>query len=146
MSLYNRKQVELVIKDMSARLPYGVKFHYYPEFADGEDEEFDDTVTVVDVADEQIRDENHEDWISIHNVMLYLRPFDIEILTEEEYDFLEGMTFPGDEGDASGIPAHLPQNDVPKLIEFYLSHHIDYLGLIDKKLALKAPDDMYNIK
>jgi hypothetical protein len=30
------------------------------------------------------------------------------------------------------------------LIEFFHSHHIDYRGLIEMGLALKAPDGMYN--
>ena len=32
------------------------------------------------------------------------------------------------------------------IIDFYNSHHLDWRGLIPKGLALEAPKDMYNIK
>ena len=34
----------------------------------------------------------------------------------------------------------------PKTTNFYNKHHLDYRGLIEKGLALEAPEGMYNIK
>ena len=33
-----------------------------------------------------------------------------------------------------------------KIIDWLNKHHFDYRGLIEKELALKAPEGMYNIK
>lgn len=54
--MMTNEEVELLLQDLSGRLPYWVKFHYFSEFADGEDPEFDNTVTVIDMANWQILD------------------------------------------------------------------------------------------
>jgi hypothetical protein len=33
-----------------------------------------------------------------------------------------------------------------KLIDWLNAHHFDYRGLIDKGLAIEAPEGMYNLK
>ena len=82
-----QEEKQLLLKDLCARLPYGVKFHYFSEFADGEDPEFDNTVAVIDIADWQILDEYHKDYILIGQIMPYLRP--MSSMTEEEKEELK---------------------------------------------------------
>ena len=63
---------------------------------------------------------------SIPNVKPYLRPMDT--LTDEEDAELEYLFF---------------RHDTEGWLEFVLSHHLDWRDMIDKGLALKAPDYMY---
>ena len=73
----------------------------------------------------------------------YLRP--MSSMTEEEMDELESITFPLMEKDWDGNenPACIRWIDIPKYMDFILSHHFDYQGLIEKGLALEAPGGMY---
>ena len=38
------------------------------------------------------------------------------------------------------------EKEVPSIVDWLNSHHFDYRGLIEKGLALEAPDGMYDIK
>lgn len=138
-----RQDKLLLIQDLCARLPHGVKFHYYPEFADGEDTEFDNTIAVIDVADEQILDEDHEDYISISQISPYLRP--ISSMTEEEQDELKrlGADYLGSEGLFSWATEARYGDFWFNILVWLNEHHFDYRGLIEKGLALEAPEGTY---
>jgi hypothetical protein len=126
------KEIELLLLDLSYRLPHGVKFHYFSEFADGEDPEFDNTITVIDMANWEILDEDHKEWIRVRQIMPYLRPmFSMtEDEKKEEWELWDIVT--------------KTRNDLHYLYtDFLASHHLDYRGLIEKGLALEAPEDMY---
>ena len=131
------KEVELLLEDLSGRLPYGVKFHYFSEFADGEDPEFVNTVAVLDMADWQILDEDHEEWIRVRQIMPYLRP--MSSMTEEEDKYFAMLQV---ESVKSGF---LYAANAANLIKFLNSHHFDYRGLIPKGLALEATEGMYSL-
>jgi hypothetical protein len=72
----------------------------------------------------------------IETIKPYLRP--MSSMTEEE-----AMEY----ANCGKIIAISHQNDYlipnPKSINWLLEHHFDYCGLIEKGLALKAPEDMY---
>ena len=113
------EEKQLLLKDLCARLPYGVKFQ-------GEDS----NVYTLDAANYfalQVGDAVFKP---------YLRP--MSSMTEEErreYDKLIVKCIYDPE-------AYFFDN-YDRLYDWLLEHHFDYRGLIEKSLALEAPEDMY---
>lgn len=120
---------DLLLKDLSARLPYGVICAIY---------RIDDWN--VGWRDEKLTGYFYDGFayefyfgespISIDNdiskIKPYLRP--MESLTDEEEEEYEEVI----------------RGSFEKQLEFYLRNHLDFRGLILKGLALEALDGMYN--
>jgi hypothetical protein len=152
----------LLLKDLCARLPYGVKY-----CRDSWNYEWDQEMSVVEV----LEDIDKEGYINYHKVYKvddikpYLRPLS-SITKEEELHIKLNLGFYLHDGvfdnvdifTTSGIydrdGNYYPpekcrctvQITIYKVLEFlhYLhSHHFDYRGLIEKGLALEAPEGMY---
>jgi len=109
----------LLLKDLCARLPYGVKA-LTPWKKDGPG-----PVTLIDItSSKQVR--VFEDWYDIEEIKPYLRP--MSSMTEEE---------------------EIYYNTIYTTLKFYEkedwlnTHHFDYRGLIEKGLALEATEGMY---
>ena len=115
---------ELLLKDLCARLPYGVKVQVYYEDIAGSGY-FDETVWLID-NDEPFH--VNDRWIE--NIKPYLRP--MSSMTKEEKALYEGLMI--------GVDNVSYMLDV---IDWLNVHHFDYRGLIEKGLALKAPEKMY---
>ena len=122
---------ELLLKDLCARLPYGVCVHI--RYKEGEP--CYGKLTPRDIQ-----------WFinsNIENIKPYLRP--MSSMTEEEkkeWYWLQRNTIQVDcyeEGDEKTID--LPY--LEDLIDWLNSHHFDYRGLIEKGLAIEAPEGMY---
>lgn len=125
------EEKQLLIKDLCARSLYGVKVKVRSNDIR--------TVRGVDVA-EGIVYFVESDSISPFGVHIehpttfrqvvkpYLRP--LSSMTEEEDDEFY-INWEGDAWDD---------------VDFYNSHHFDYRGLIEKGLALEAPEGMYKIE
>lgn len=118
------EQQQLLIKDLSARLPYGVRVAkgniIYP-------------LTGVNIALGYV-ELAVSGRISIEEARPYLRP--MSSMTEEEkkeYDLLIRLD---DE--------YAQPYDSAHLVDWLNAHHLDYRGLIPMGLALEAPDGMYN--
>ena len=111
-------QKELLLIDLSARLTYGVKVTW-----DGKH-----PLTVTPYICCAI--------LSVKNLpKLLLRP--MSSMTEEEAEELKQVALVDNEG----VPG-----DIPAYIDWLNSHHFDYRGLIEKGLALQAPEGMYKLK
>jgi hypothetical protein len=148
---------ELLLKDLCARLPYGV---------------------IVEII--SYGQENLEPWfgelsckdldcfihdIAYKSVKPYLRPMS-SMTEEEKKDLL--ITIVGNEGikyfqvlsdgsidntdetiqDLNKFNMHwvnFDKDTVTLYLDWLNRHHIDYRGLIEKGLALEAPNDMYKI-
>ena len=120
---------ELLLTDLCARLPYGVKFHYFPNEGSKGTEAIG-TATCWD-GDVQCVETNDEGF-NIENIKLYLRP--MSSMTEEElaeWQFELDMDI-----DGYCIPSY-------PALDWLNAHHFDYRGLIKKGLAFEAPEDMY---
>ena len=108
---------ELLLKDLCARLPYGVKINIKSDYT----REMEDTKLTP----------YHLDGLGYNveyrNLRPYLRPK--SSMTEEEY-----QEFGYD------ILRYTPRE-----FDWLNAHHFDYRGLIEKGLALEAPDGMYKI-
>jgi hypothetical protein len=116
---------QLLLEDLCARLPYGVKI------TDGSNVIKANPLICIGV------------FVCDGKWKPFLRP--MSNMTEEESNELESITFPLMEKDWDGNenPSCIRWIDIPKYMDFILSHHFDYRGLIEKGLALEAPDGMY---
>ena len=141
-----KEEKELLLKDLSARLFYGVEC-YAP------DDEYGENGILYSIAPFE-KDEPNV-WIEyptgnilslfISEVKPYLRP--MSSMTEEEkkewhntfdsvYDYVpEADDYDDNWHEEPGIESY----------DYLIAHHFDYRGLIPKGLALEATEDMYKI-
>ena len=119
-----QEQKELLLKDLCVRLPYRVVINCTEE----DDERTNFNCFLVPDIIKDIKSETAY-WI----IKPYLRP--MSSMTEEEYEnFRKTLKL-------------LDESIFEWTYESYdwlNEHHFDYRGLIDKGLALEAPEDMYN--
>ena len=137
------KEKQLLLADPCARLPYGIKILH-----EGWNYEWDDELSTVErvvgidenfiytkVIDthngEEYRDDKY--CIDLFDDKLFLRP--MESMTEEEIKEYEKLCIIYD---TSGTVLF----DINGLNWFNV-HHLDYRGLIEKGLAIEAPEGMY---
>lgn len=131
---------ELLLKDLSARLPYGVKVHINSPIEEQNSMELFDvnfasghigvgnkkyTFRAIPIIDD-------EDETKV--VKPYLRP--LSSMTKKEWEEYNNFMF------------HSERyiDDYAVDFDWLNTHHFDYRGLIEKGLALEAPGGMYNIK
>ena len=125
-----QEEKQLLLKDLCARLPYGV----IVKECDGVKEN-DNKLLDIDMFDGCI----NYDYI-IDDIKPYLRP--MSSMTEEEesmYNLLQGI---------SHLEQHWTADDgkfcrYADAMDYLLEHHFDFRGLIPMGLALEAPRDMY---
>lgn len=126
------EEKQIVLKDLCARLPYGlkVKCERYP---------FPVTVLYAGNVDE-VKFKETGGIENIYIIKPYLRP--MSSMTEEEYDNLcNSCTWLWFKDDLRTVT----HGDY-KCYDWLNAHHFDYRGLIEKGLALEAPDGMYSDK
>ena len=137
-----QEEKQLLIKDLCARLPYGVIIAF------SKDEDLKNlkikSAKLLDILCENIENVyiNTESvaYLNIEYVQPYLRP--MSSMTEKEkkeHDFYCGYK-PYDENIGEW---YLTEYDMPDYIDFLYEHHLDFRGLIPMGLALEAPDGMY---
>ena len=150
---------EMLLKDLCARLPYGViilhkgwNYEWDDELSNvervvGIDENFIYTKVIDTHTGEEYRDDKY--CIDLFDDKPYLRP--MSSMTEEEVEevckiadienlengFVDFGLFPA-EGNL--VPLYV----IELIIDWLNAHHFDYRGLIEKGLALEAPEGMYN--
>lgn len=121
----SKEDVKLLIVDICARLPYDVVL-YHPAG------NFDYNLHSLPFGVESIEQD-----ITKFGSRPYLRPMSSMNEEEEiEYD----ATFATIE-----IDGHKDSTMTYKSFDFLNVHHFDYRGLIEKGLALEAPEGMYNL-
>lgn len=136
----------LLLQELCARLPYGVKCHF--KYGSAEDD-----VTLGCIDNNVARFEYG--WygrfhvnVDANYIKPYLRP--MSSMTEEEkkeydnflFDNLEREDVIGYEDKAFGIDVIMRYRSW-EVVQWLLEHHLDFNGLIDLGLALEAPNDMY---
>ncbi len=115
----------LLLKDLSARLPYGVKF-----LRESWNYEWNQELSVIEVLEDVDKDGyiNNTKVYTIEDIKPYLRP--MSSMTEEEksqYNFyLTRIEF---------------AYDASLLIDWLNSHHFDYRVLIKKGLAIEVTEE-----
>lgn len=165
------EEKQLLLKDLCARLPYGVKGRVYAETTNGEydingdmiffDSPFDVILDDINTSTEELHvvaigNEDTVDFIedeqtcgdpyTIDEFKPYLRP--MSSMTEEERDELYTVMDWYGETDETGNVYTKGQEKVYRetfyeYTDWLNVHHFDYRGLIEKGLALKAPEGMY---
>lgn len=114
------KDKELLLKDLCARLPYGVKVKFGSN------------------PIEELTNINLKTFIFNGFGAMpipYLRP--MSSMTEEEKQWYWDLCYQ-DQDDIWG------KCRFDRIVDFCLKRHLDYRGLIEKGLALEAPEGMYN--
>lgn len=130
-----KEDKELLLKDLSARLPYNVEIHIKGEYKTPR------TIFCIHIEDKTVgyfKGLNYNEKL-IENIKPYLRP--MSNMTEEEKEEFENLL--------EGIVDGIERWDKPDLCEEYdwlNSHYFDYRGLIEKGLALEAPNGMYDLE
>jgi len=141
-----QEEKQLLLKDLSARLPYKVKCRVTKKGVVRELKPMDNGISmpVNQVCDITLKKTLNTDIINDFlndNIVLkpYLRP--LSSMTEEEtFEFIQisdSILRIGEK--KSTCILSLEQMD------WLNAHHFDYRGLIEKGLAIKAPEDMYKI-
>ena len=143
---------QLLIKDICARLPYRINVltedndkGYIVGVDDTENGVFE--IHIIEDGDSYTCDE------SIENFKPYLRS--LSSMTEEEFLTLQDMYVYKNLEYESIIDKFYTLWKSKKYIPFYMydfrqidylnSHYLDYRGLIEKGLALEAPEEMYKV-
>ena len=138
----NKEDKELLLKDLCARLPYGVKMSNINAIHNG--------LNLPPITVEITDYENSNPLLLIDSGFRpYLRP--MSNMTDEERLKLSEITHCNILyiNDAIGVTFKLLDDasflDNVKAIDWLNARHFDYRGLIKKGLALEAPEGMYNL-
>jgi len=127
-----QEEKQLLLKDLAARVPYGVIVEqtlFPPTLADKEQR-----LKSVQ-ANECVKlywYKYIDEFVPIHCIKPYLRP--MSSMTEEEYKEFSQIEFNA---------AQLGIYEDCMRIDFLNSHYFDYRELIEKGLAIEAPEEMY---
>ena len=157
--IMNKEDKELLLKDLCVRIPYELKCKICLDEYCGWNPEYDkilaDAAKVRPELPSEIREktytlysiegsraillefEDHGYGVPVEFIKPYLRP--ISSMTEEEekefISFTDTMFRYGKDDDLCCLPLDC--------IDWLNAHHFDYRGLIDKGLALEAPEGTY---
>ena len=138
-----QKDIQLLLKDLSARLTYGV----ICQVDDGAAGLNDGKLIEIDISKELVRFNVDYWWNAyIYDVKPYLRPMSSMTKDEEkEYNsFIKGIE--PFNSDFSAYPKEYKfvyEFDIKNYIDWLNAHHFDYRGLIEKGLAIEAPEEIY---
>lgn len=159
----NEAQINLLEKELHARLPYGIKGiasvkKLFPTVADWFFEEknidveaeliaikYNDSILLEYDSDGDYDDFDH---YSLKDFKPYFRP--MSSMTKEELKELRdifncGLDFNEWGFDILDSDYHsFSYLEICTIIDWLNAHHFDYRGLIEKGLALVAPDGIYN--
>ena len=124
-----KEEKQLLLKDLCARLPYGVMC---TDLRHG-----DSKITEIDIKSDLVYCADFDEYAEIeYYCKPYLRP--MSSMTKEERFIYEQRLH--DVGRSINV---IDADDVVSHIDWLLAHHFDYRGLIEKGLALEAPEGMY---
>lgn len=122
---------DLLLKDLCARLPYGIKASYYG--AEEECETWDEIECVtldgyVDIGQYSL---------PIEGIKPYLFP--LSSMTEEQKQYLKNRFCYDWDGEPYDLwKCQIEIGDTDELIDWFNKNHFDYRGLIEKNLAIDA--------
>lgn len=136
----NKENKELLLQDLCARLPYGLKIMYNGWDSDGGCE-FSTVETLIGINDRFIyllwRDEkvkhSIEEPLSILDYKPFLRP--LSSMTKEEKVQLSQYACIGEDLNGEFID-EVQRKDCAAYIDWLNRNHFDYRGLIEKGLAI----------
>ena len=125
------EEKNLLLKDLCTRLPYGVRYRHFTW-----NDEYGETYIAAQIysinTDGYVKNCHDDETVYIDNVRPYLFP--LSSMTEEqkkEYQYITERWM------------NDPVYSISNSIDWLNKHHFDYRGLIEKGLALEAPEEMY---
>lgn len=126
---------ELLLKDLCARLPYGVKF-----LRESWNFEWDQELSVIEVLEDIDKDGyiNNTKIYNVEDIKPYLFP--MSSMTEEqkkEYNYWKHEV-PVCRYEYGDVVEEMELLESPESIEYLIENHFDYRGLIEKGLAIDA--------
>jgi len=130
-----KEETQLLIKDLCARLPYRVKGLHRGQ------------VHIIANMDggslyPSIQVNGYDAWFPIETFKPYLRP--MESMTEKEtYIFQQDILNEVEARCIHSLGSGKYSLAFTEANDWLNEHHFDYRGLIEKGLALEAPEDMY---
>lgn len=127
-----QEEKDLLLKDLSARLPYGVEVEY---------NNINCEVLSIDKFNEELTiwiSTGYRTVVKLEDVKPYLFP--LSSMTEEIMDEIYNNTGVYDIGIDSSVHIEVGTTfeDLTKIIDILHKHHIDYRGLIPLGLAIDA--------
>ena len=130
---------QLLLKDLCARLPYGVKVNHIIYNWEGTAVNFNRKLESFDKE----KDNGLCYDVPVEEVRPYLRS--MSSMTKEERKEYESFIFTQHhEWDGHGTSTqYVETDDVERYVTWLNAHHFDYRGLIEKGLALEAKEGMY---
>lgn len=125
-----QKDKKLLLQDLCCRLPYRVivKVH---DTEHGDFDSYIENISRTCVETHAIEDLDYNPYVfyRLEDIKPYLRP--MSSMTDDEQNELDYLRF---------------RHDEEGWLDFVLSRHLDWRGLIPMNLALEAPEGMYNLK
>lgn len=127
------EEKQLLLKDLCARLPYGVKYKtYLGDIFTLKDITFSKTTTKYYIDDNAF---------SVDQIKPYLRP--MSSMTKEEKEYLQTLhNIISDENYGDGF-SPTAWNAISLFNDYCHKRHLDNAGLIEKDLTLPAAENMY---
>lgn len=112
----NLDERQILINDLCSRLPYGIIVHI---IRNNKTEQ----LSCIDATSQEVWLIDASSFVDIDEIKPYLRP--LSSMTEKECE---------------EVGKHITIYDT---VDWMNKHHFDYHGLIEKGLAIEAPDGMY---
>lgn len=142
-----QEEKQLLLKDLCTRLPYGVKV--CAMFNTGNRYTANVTAISADIDYIQIRQNDLHPYTgsSVEDIRPYLRP--MSSMTDEEYEEYEKANDLDTDDSSETLKENMRAKSRVRISKWYHGvdwlneHHFDFRGLIEKGLALEAPEDMY---
>ncbi len=139
-----KEEKELLLKDLCARLPYGVKVDLF-----GQSKELIGVLNDIISVGYDIND--YED-APIEDIKPYLRP--LSSMMQGEWEEMTALIYPYGRVNLNNknellLWLSVEGNDMPIILmdnvfSWLKEHNFDYCGLIEKGLAIEAPEGMYS--
>lgn len=134
-----QEERDLVKRDLLPRIYYGVKVDFAGSSVKG---------NTLGGYYNYVSDEFYfieaEMWVDVQYFKPYLRP--ISSMTKEERKVYDKFIYTKhhDWDGHSHYTEYIEKDDTCDFVRWLISHHFDYNHLIERNLALEAPEGMYN--
>lgn len=127
---------ELLLKELSARLPYNVKCYCKDGDVDVDIQSIWKAQQITECTCCVITSDLCDFETDFYNLIPYLRP--MSSITDEEKEYLNKIIYNKESIFSSPVPVWvINECDIEELIDFYNKNQLDWRGLIKKGLAIE---------